>query len=61
MENRAVRELGGLWSHSRIIVLGQVFTHGRDLIMASWDILNLKQREIRNPLSLHVFFVVVAG
>lgn len=58
MGSRVVREreLGGLWSHSRIILF-QVFMHGRDLIMASWDILNLKQHEIRNPISLHMFLL----
>lgn len=63
MGSRVVREreLGGLWSHSRIILF-QVFMHDRGVIMASWDILNLKQHEIRNTISLHVsFFFVVVG
>lgn len=48
------RELGGLRSHSGSILLGQVFIHDCDLIMASWDILNLKQHEVRNPISLNI-------
>lgn len=53
------RELGGSWSHSGIILLGQVFIHGNDLIMASWDIVNLKHHEIRNPISRNMFFFVL--
>lgn len=63
MGSRVVREreLGELWSHSRIILF-QVFMHDRGLIMASWDILNLKQHEIRNQfLSTFLFFFVVVG
>lgn len=64
MGNRVVREseLGGLWRPSGIILLGQVFIHGCDLIMASWDTLNLKQHEIRKPISLRAFpFIAIAG
>lgn len=56
------RELGELWTHTGIIILGPVFIHDRDLIIASWDTFNLKQREIRKTnISPHVPSFVIVG
>lgn len=56
------RDRGELWTHTGIIILGQVFMHGHDLIITSWDTFNLKRREIRKPvffLHMFLFFVIV--